>query len=72
MNGRTTALTIAGLVGLGIFAADIGARSQSPGLGESWAIHSGSAGEAWKLNTRTGELYHCIAAQAQPKVVCSK
>ena len=72
MNGRTTALAIAGLVGLGIFATDVAVRAQSATPDGRWAIHSSGTGEVWKLNSRTGELYHCIVAQAQPKVVCSQ
>jgi len=73
MNGRTATLVLTGLVALGIVFVDVGARSQSqPAPGGSWAIEAGGTSEVWKLNTRTGELYHCISAQATPKVVCSK
>jgi hypothetical protein len=72
MNGRTTALVIAGLVGLGVFTADVAGRAQSAAPDGRWMIHSSGANEVWKLNIRTGELYYCITAQAQPKVVCSK
>ena len=73
MTGRNAALVIAGLIGFGVFAPDIGARSQAASSpGDGWAIHTGSPNEVWKLNTRTGELYYCITAPAQPKVICSK
>ena len=74
MNGRTTTVLVAGLAALGIFAADIAARSQSTTSvpGDHWSLASGGPNEAWKMNTRTGELYYCIPAQAHPKVVCSK
>jgi hypothetical protein len=72
MDRKNLALAIAGLVGLGVFLADVAARSQAASTVEGWTIHSGAANEVWKLNTRTGELYFCITAQAQPKVVCSK
>jgi hypothetical protein len=72
MDRKNMAFVIAGVVGLGIFTADVAARSQAASTVESWAIQTGGANEVWKLNTRTGELYYCITAQAQPKVVCSK
>lgn len=71
MNGRTTAVLVAGLAALGIFAIDVAARSQSAPA-DHWVLASGSANEAWKMNTRTGEVYYCIPAQAHPKVVCAK
>lgn len=72
MDRKNTALVIAGVIGLGVLLTDVAARSQAASTVESWAIHSGGSNEVWKLNTRTGELYFCITAQAQPKVVCSK
>jgi hypothetical protein len=73
MNGRTTTVAVAGLAALGIFAAGVAARSESTSSpGDRWALASGGPNEAWKLNTRTGELYYCIPAQARPKVVCSR
>jgi len=73
MNGKTATLVLTGLVALGIVFVDVGARSQSQtGPNGTWTIEAGGTNEVWKLNTRTGELFYCISAQATPKIVCSK
>jgi hypothetical protein len=73
MTVKGASILAAGLAAFGILAAGVAARSDTTSQpGDRWALATGGPNEAWKLNTRTGELYYCIPAQAHPKVVCSK
>jgi hypothetical protein len=76
MDVKSTALATAGLVAFGIFAADVGARSQVASshvavTREAWAIDSGGPNAVWKLNTQTGALYYCVPTEAFTKVQCT-